>query len=124
VTAGMASGMATKKYTVTLPEDLAQEIRRKVGPGAFSAYVTDAVRRKFQNDKLGELVELLEEEYGPVSEAELARAEARHREYERRFAARERGLPDTADVPTRPDSHAGDVTSGTDDAEIDRPLAA
>lgn len=36
----MVTGMATKKYTVTLPEELPEEIRSVVGPGAFSAYVT------------------------------------------------------------------------------------
>ena len=39
-------GMATKKYTVTLPEELAEEIRGEVGPGGISAYVTRAVERQ------------------------------------------------------------------------------
>jgi hypothetical protein len=116
--------MATKKYTVTLPEDLAQEIRRKVGPGAFSAYVTDAVRRKFENDKLGELVEWMLDGQEPLSEAELAEADAKFREYERRFAERDlgvRGEPCEEAPPPAPDNT---VTSNTDDEEIDHPLAA
>lgn len=119
--------MATKKYTVTLPEELAEEIREKVGPGGFSAYVTHAVRREFQNDKLGELVGLLEKEYGPVTDEELAAAEAKHREYERRSAERERSSADTAgvpDSPAAPDEADTDMTSITDETEIDRPLAA
>lgn len=72
--------MATKKYTVTLPEELAEEIRREVGPGGFSAYVTQAIQRQREQDRLGELVEWMEEEYGPVTEEELAAAEAERRE--------------------------------------------
>ncbi|WP_328872081.1 hypothetical protein OHT76_19275 [Streptomyces sp. NBC_00287] len=80
--------MATKKYTVTLPEELAEEIRRDVGAGNFSAYVTRAIERQREQDRLGELVARLEEEHGPVTEAELAEAEAERREHERYFAER------------------------------------
>jgi Arc/MetJ-type ribon-helix-helix transcriptional regulator/anti-sigma regulatory factor (Ser/Thr protein kinase) len=86
---GMVIGMATKKYTVTLPEALAEEIRSEVGPGEFSAYVTRAIERQREQDRLGELVAWLEEEHGPVTEAELAAAEAERREIDRIFAERE-----------------------------------
>ncbi|MFJ9057457.1 hypothetical protein [Streptomyces sp. NPDC102409] len=77
--------MATKKYTVTLPEEPAEEIRSEVGPGAFSAYVTHAMERRREQDRLGELVAWLEEKHGPVTEAELAAAEAERCEIERWF---------------------------------------
>ncbi|MFE2419017.1 hypothetical protein [Streptomyces hokutonensis] len=77
--------MATKKYTVTLPEELAEEIRREVGSGGFSAYVTKAIERQREQDRLGELVDRLEKEHGAVTEAELAAAEAERRENERHF---------------------------------------
>ncbi|MBW1601368.1 hypothetical protein JJV70_04460 [Streptomyces sp. JJ66] len=80
--------MATKKYTVTLPEGLAEEIRKDVGPGAFSAYVTEAIRRQREHDRLGELVAYLESEYGPVSDEAMATAEAEHRDAERFFTER------------------------------------
>ncbi|WP_327297016.1 MULTISPECIES: hypothetical protein [unclassified Streptomyces] len=79
--------MATKKYTVTLPEELAEEIRSEVGPGSFSAYVTAAIERQRERDRLGELVAWLEKEHGPVTEEELAAAEAERHEAERYFAA-------------------------------------
>ncbi|MEU8627670.1 hypothetical protein [Streptomyces sp. NPDC048669] len=77
--------MATRKYTVTLPEELAEEIRSAVGPGAFSAYVTHALERQRERDRLAELVERLEGEYGPVTDADLAAAEAERREIEQWF---------------------------------------
>lgn len=90
---GMVSGMATKKYTVTLPEELAEEIRSEVGPGAFSAYVTAAIERQRERDRLGELVAWMEAQNGPVTEAELAEAEAERRENERWFAERADDTP-------------------------------
>ncbi|GAA2598649.1 hypothetical protein GCM10010304_52760 [Streptomyces roseoviolaceus] len=88
---GMVSGMATKKYTVTLPEELAEEIRQDVGSGGFSAYVTRAIERQRERDRLGELVARLEEEHGSVTDDELASAEAERREFERHFT--EQGAP-------------------------------
>ncbi|MER6105374.1 hypothetical protein ABT115_24480 [Streptomyces sp. NPDC001832] len=83
--------MATKKYTVTLPEELAEEIRSEVGPGAFSAYVTRAIERQREHDRLGELVERMEGEYGPVADTDLAAAEAERREIEQWFDERDAG---------------------------------
>ncbi|MFP3991800.1 hypothetical protein U9R90_30870 [Streptomyces sp. E11-3] len=80
--------MATKKYTVTLPEELAEEIRSEVGSGNFSAYVTHAIERQREQDRLGELVVWMLEEGGPLTEAEKAAAEAERRENERWFAER------------------------------------
>ena len=80
----MISGMATKKYTVTLPEELAEAIRAEVGPGGFSRYVTRAIERQHERDKLHEFVNWWESEHGPVSDEELAEAEAERRDLERR----------------------------------------
>jgi Arc/MetJ-type ribon-helix-helix transcriptional regulator len=85
----MVDGMATKKYTVTLPEELAEEIRSEVGPGGFSRYVTQAVERQRERERLHEAVGWWEGEYGPVTEEELAEAEAERREIERAHAERE-----------------------------------
>lgn len=82
---GMVTGMATKKYTVTLPEELAEQIRREVGAGGFSAYVTKAIERQHEQDLLGELVNRLEEEHGAVTDEELAAAEAERKELDRHF---------------------------------------
>ncbi len=82
----MVNGMATKKYTVTLPEELAEAIRTKVGAGEFSRYVTQAVERQAERDRLGELVDWWEKEYGEITEVEKAEADAEFREIMREHA--------------------------------------
>ncbi|MEU1225596.1 hypothetical protein [Streptomyces sp. NPDC005828] len=86
--------MATRKYTVTLPEELAEEIRSQVGPGGFSAYVTQALQRQWERDRLGELVDWMEEETA-AAEAERREILRWHQERE----ARERAA--AAEAPTR-----------------------
>jgi Arc/MetJ-type ribon-helix-helix transcriptional regulator len=82
----MVDGMATKKYTVTLPEELAEAIRAEVGPGGFSRYVTHAIERQRERERLGEAVDWWESEYGKVSDAEMADAAAERRDIERAHA--------------------------------------
>ena len=56
-----------QKVSVSMPEDLATAIRERVGPGGFSRYVTEAVERRFRHDRLGDLLDELDTEFGPVS---------------------------------------------------------
>ncbi|WP_030898616.1 CopG family transcriptional regulator [Streptomyces sp. NRRL F-5126] len=64
--------MATKKVTVTIPEDLLEEIRADAAERGLSAYVSEALRFKRDRDRLLELVDWLQEEHGPVTEDERA----------------------------------------------------
>jgi metal-responsive CopG/Arc/MetJ family transcriptional regulator len=66
--------MASKKVTVTIPEDLLDEIRAEAAERGLSAYVAEALRAKRDRDRLQELVGWLEEEHGPVTEEERAAA--------------------------------------------------
>ncbi|GGN02431.1 CopG family transcriptional regulator [Streptomyces fuscichromogenes] len=66
--------MATKKVTVTIPEDLLDEIRADAAERGLSAYVAEALRFKRDRDRLLELVDWLQEEHGPVTEDERATA--------------------------------------------------
>ena len=56
-----------QKVSVSMPEDLATAIRERTGPGGFSRYVTEAVERRFSHDRLGDLLDELDAEFGPVS---------------------------------------------------------
>ncbi|GAA2650707.1 CopG family transcriptional regulator [Streptomyces vastus] len=66
--------MATKKVTVTIPEDLLDEIRADAAERGLSAYVAEALRFKRDRDRLLELVDWLQEEHGPVTEDERTAA--------------------------------------------------
>lgn len=87
----MVSCMATKKVTVTIPEDLLEEIRADAAERGLSAYVAEALRFKRDRDRLLELVDWLQEEHGPVTEDERVAAldelEDLDAEHERRRAS-------------------------------------
>jgi Arc/MetJ-type ribon-helix-helix transcriptional regulator len=67
---------AARKVSVSLPEDLTAAVQRRVGPGKFSQYVTEAVTRQLEQDLLAELSGLLTTEHGPVPDEYLAEARA------------------------------------------------
>ncbi|RAY13164.1 CopG family transcriptional regulator [Actinomadura craniellae] len=69
--------MATKKVTVTIPEDLLEEIRADAAERGLSAYVAEALRAKLARNRLRELVDWLQEEYGPLTDEERAAARAK-----------------------------------------------
>ncbi len=54
------------KKSVTIPASVAADIEAQVGPREFSAYVTTAVVRQLEHDRLAELVDELREEFGAV----------------------------------------------------------
>ena len=66
--------MASKKVTVTIPEDLLDEIRAEAAERGLSAYVAEALRFKRDRDRLQELADWLQEEHGPVTDEERAAA--------------------------------------------------
>jgi hypothetical protein len=86
--------MASKKVTVTLPEELLDEIRADAAERGLSAYVADALRAKLDRDRLQELVAWLEEEHGAITDDETAAAyhelEDLDAEHDRRRAQRGR----------------------------------
>lgn len=55
-----------QKVSVSLPQGLTDAIRHRVGRGHFSQYVTAAVAKQFEMDLLKELLDILEEEHGPI----------------------------------------------------------
>jgi hypothetical protein len=71
----MVMNMASKKITITVPEDFLEEVQQYVPKGELSAYFTEAARRRHANHQLGEVVDWLEEEHGPLTDADKAEAE-------------------------------------------------
>jgi hypothetical protein len=70
----------SKKYSISLPEDLAEAVRTQVGTGGFSSYVAGALEQRVAMDKLREIVADFETDNDPLSreEVEAARAVLRH----------------------------------------------
>ncbi|ONK11751.1 hypothetical protein [Streptomyces sp. MP131-18] len=70
----------SKKFSISLPEDLAEAARAHVGPGGFSAYVAEALAQRVAMDKLREIVVDFETDNDQLTrdEIEAARALLRH----------------------------------------------
>ncbi|MGI5161821.1 CopG family transcriptional regulator [Microbispora sp. CA-102843] len=72
----MGEPLRTDKMSITVPADVAAELRARAGQGNVSAYVTHALVRQLERDRLGDLVADLREIHGPVTDEELAAARA------------------------------------------------
>ena len=55
-----------RKVSVSMPEELADAVRARTGAGGFSRYITEIVEREIRHERLGELLDELQAEYGPV----------------------------------------------------------
>lgn len=75
-------GGVAQKVSVSLPAELIETVRAHTGAGGFSRYVTEAVRKRVQHDLLGELVDELEAEYGPVPDEIRAQTRETWPDYE------------------------------------------
>ena len=70
----MSESLGTEKLSATVPRGLAAQIRERAGRGHVSAYVTQALLRQLEHDRLGDLVAELEQVHGPISDEEAAAA--------------------------------------------------
>lgn len=68
----MATPSGVEKHSVTMPAEISQGVRSRVGARGFSAYVAGAVARQLERDALADLLAQMETEHGPVDEAEVA----------------------------------------------------
>jgi hypothetical protein len=66
--------MGMTKLSVTVEEDLVDELRERAGDRGISAFVNQAVRHELQLARLGELLSDLEDELGPPDEAMVVEA--------------------------------------------------
>lgn len=70
----------SEKYSVSLPEEVAEAVRARVGPVGLSAFVAEAIEHRIAMDRLGEIVADFEADNGPLAgqEVEAARAVLNH----------------------------------------------
>jgi hypothetical protein len=66
--------MSTEKVSLSLPADLLAEARERAEDGNLSAYVADGLRRRVLADRQRVYLAELDDEFGPLTEDELARA--------------------------------------------------
>lgn len=62
--------MPVAKVSLSLDEEALEEARSRVGRRELSSYVSAALRRQLQHDRLSDLLQAMEDEGGPIS-AEL-----------------------------------------------------
>ena len=58
--------MAVSKVSLSIEDDVLAEARERAGRRELSSYVTDALRRQLQHDRLGELLAEMDAESGPI----------------------------------------------------------
>jgi hypothetical protein len=58
--------VTASKVSLSIEESVLAEARERVGRRELSAYVTEALRRQLQHDRLGELLVQMDSESGPI----------------------------------------------------------
>ncbi len=66
--------MAIAKVSLSIEEDVLAEARQRAGRRELSSYVTEALRRQLQHDRLGELLAQMDAESGPIPDDLLEEA--------------------------------------------------
>ena len=62
------------KRSVTIPAELVEQVVELIRDGqTFSSYVTAALQRQVERDRLREMVDEFDEEHGPADPAEVER---------------------------------------------------
>ena len=90
--------MAATRITITVDEDVLEELKNRVGPGEVSSYVVDALRARLRKDPILELLDKLDEMYGPLTEDEIAEGRREWNDVKRRLYStleRSSGSPET-----------------------------
>jgi hypothetical protein len=67
--------MATTRITITIDADLLNGLRSRVRRGEVSGYIVEALRARLRKDPILELLDKLDEMYGPLTNEEVAEGE-------------------------------------------------
>jgi len=67
-------GQAAAKLSISVPSDLAAEVRRRVGARGLSGFVARAIAHELEREQLGTYLEELDRELGSVPKPALASA--------------------------------------------------
>ena len=75
------------KLSISLPAELAEELRRQAGPGRVSSFIEQAIARRLENTNLRRILDEMDEEYGPVPEEMILEARRQFDDLEQRARA-------------------------------------
>ena len=78
--------MATSRITITIDEEVLDELKSRVAPGEVSSYVVDALRARLQRDPILELLENLDDLYGPLTDDEIEEGKVEWNEISQRLS--------------------------------------
>ena len=78
--------MAATRITITVDEEVLNELKSRVGPGEVSAYVVEALRARLQRDPILELLDKLDEMYGPLTDEEIEEGRREWKEISERLS--------------------------------------
>ena len=67
-------GLPAAKLSISLPGELAAEVRRRVGARGVSGFVARAVAHELEREQLGAFLGEMERELGPIPPDALAAA--------------------------------------------------
>lgn len=67
-------GQVAAKLSISLPGDLAAEVRRRVGARGLSGFVAQAIANELEREKLGAWLDELDRALGPVPKSTLTAA--------------------------------------------------
>ncbi|MBK5332162.1 MAG: hypothetical protein JJD93_09335 [Ilumatobacteraceae bacterium] len=79
--------MAATRITITVDEDVLDELKNRVGPGGVSSFVVEALRARLRKDPILELLDKLDEMYGPLTDDEVAEGEREWDEMSKRLSS-------------------------------------
>lgn len=74
--------MTVSKVSLSIDDQVLAEARQRAGRRELSAYVSDALRRRLQQDRLTELLDQLRVESGPIPDDLLEEARSLWRDPE------------------------------------------
>jgi hypothetical protein len=67
-------GQPAAKLSVSVPNELAVAVRKRVGSRGLSGFVARAMAHELEREGLGALLQELEAKIGPPAQSDLARA--------------------------------------------------
>lgn len=79
--------MTAARITITIDEDVLDELKSRVGPGEVSSYVVDALRARLRKDPILELLDKLDEMYGPLTDEEIEEGRREWSEIKQRLSS-------------------------------------